>query len=69
MPAARLFLRFFLRTCRRLPPFRGASEEDSPATDRFLNGFAVTSGEKVVGRVGLEPTTTGLKGRCSNQLS
>ena len=25
--------------------------------------------EKMVGRLGLEPRTTGLKGQCSNQLS
>jgi hypothetical protein len=56
----------------RMMKFKKATERierlnpGNPATKRAHAGALL---RKVVGRVGLEPTTTGLKGRCSNQLS
>ena len=49
--------------------FRAEGREGRPQPFAVRSGFAdrasVRSGVDLVGRVGLEPTTTGLKGRCS----
>ena len=49
--------------------FAETGEESGRPRGRVRNDFAVAPGKELVGRVGFEPTTTGLKGRCSDQLS